>query len=142
MLNKTLLIAATMLACAFGSAQAGTPTVIKNSTGTAAYGTESLMSVEKDTSEGNRVRLRYAGSGGIHFVTDDAAWSVHAKFVASMAKPLAAPASTSGLVYDIARISGVNCQYNMTVISWPDFGQSDYLSDNCAMRTAILQNAQ
>lgn len=122
---------------AMASAMAGTPTAVKNATGNIVYGTEQLLSIEKDTSAGNRVKARYAS--GVQYVADDAAWSVFAKLQAGLVKPVAA---STGVVYDISKSNGIYCSGSNSVVAFPNVGQPDYIADNCAFHQAALQNAQ
>lgn len=120
--------AAALMACG-GQAQAA-PTSVNNATGTVVYGTDALISVEKDTSSGNnRVKARYAG--GVQYVEDDRGWSRYAALRAGMNKVVDAPVSTTGLAYDVTKTNGITCQSGGTSVFGIPNSPSDYLADGC-----------
>lgn len=136
------IIATLGVLTACGGAFAGTPTAVSNVTGTVVYGTEQALSVEKDTSSGNRAKVRY--SSGFQYVTDDAAWSRHAKIVSGFVLPVVVPGSQSGLTYDISKSNGIYCTGGGTQsqIAWPNVGMADTLSDACGLFNAAKAAAQ
>jgi len=128
-------IAASVFAIA---AHAGTPTAVTNSTGTAVFGTDQALSVEKDTSSGvNRVKVKY--SSGYQYVNDDASWARYAKIVASFALPVAA---TPTLIYDIAKVNTIACQGGQSLVAWPNVGMAETLADGCAFFNAAKGASQ
>jgi hypothetical protein len=128
-----------VLAAGVGHAFAGTANSVKNAPGTIAYGTDQLISVEKDVTT-TRVKARY--SSGIQYVQDNASWTTYAKLVAGFKVAVAAPTSTTGMVYDISQTNGVYCQNSQTIVAWPNTGGADYVADNCALHTAVMQASQ
>lgn len=127
-------IAATLIAAAMSlSAQAGTPIAVVSATGTAVYGTGPVLSVEKDTNSGNRVKVKFAN--GFQYVADDAAWSKLAKITSGLAVPVAV-GNADGTVYDISK-SVVTCQAGSTWVSWTSVAQADILADGCAYFSAV-----
>lgn len=134
---KSAVIAAALLASI--GAQAGTPTSVNNTTGTGTYPTESALSIEKDTSAGNRVKVRY--SSGFQYVADDASWSRHAQLLAGLNKPVAAPNSATGLVFDIAK-AFTGCSSGNSYAAWPNVGQPEYIADGCAFANAAKAASQ
>ncbi|MCX7283886.1 MAG: hypothetical protein NTX28_07555 [Novosphingobium sp.] len=127
---------ASILAACGGQAKAA-PTVVVNSNGTAVYGSEQAVSVEKDTSAGyNRVVVRY-GSGA-QYVNDDAAWSKFAKLSAGFFLPVVSGAK----VYDISKTNGIYCANGQTVVSFPNVAPAEYLNDGCALFNAAKGAAQ
>jgi len=131
------VIGAALAAC--GGAQAGTPTSVVNATGTATYPTESALGVEKDTSTGNRVKVRY--SSGFQYVADDASWSRYALLAGGLTKPVAVPTSTTGLVIDIAK-AFTGCNGGQSYAAWANVGQPEYIGDNCAFANAAKAASQ
>lgn len=132
-MKKLFLAALSTMACACSIALAGTPAAVNNATGTAVYGTEQALSIEKEAVT-NRVKVRY--SSGIQYVADDAAWSRYAALKAGMSKPVDAPASSTGLSYDIAKVNGISCMSGSSTVTWPNVGQPDTIADSCAFFTA------
>lgn len=115
-----------------GGAHAGTPTTVLDKAGV-KFPTEPALAIEKDTTSGNRVKVKY--SSGYQYAVDDAAWTVYASFKAGLTRPIDAPASTTGAVYDVAK-SFVYCISSKTYVSWPNVAQSDILNDGCSMYNA------
>ncbi|MGL5178522.1 MAG: hypothetical protein ACRC8N_10435 [Aeromonas veronii] len=138
---KSLVVAAMVGAIAFTStAMAGTPTAVKATDGK-VYGTELVVRIEKDTNSGNRVRLQYI-NGAYQFAEDNASWSVYAKFLGGLTKPVAAPASNNGLVYDTAKGGKFDCTGGQSTVTWPTNANPDYVADSCALDTAVKQASQ
>jgi len=137
MFKKIAMFAASLLFA--GAALAGSPASVKNATGTATYGTSYIQSIEKDTTSGNQVKVRYPGS--TQMVADDASWSVYAKLKAGMILPVNAPASNTGLAFDLTNVY-VHCEVNKSVITSPINSAETVFLDNCAMNQAALQNSQ
>lgn len=142
-MRKSFNTFAIMAAAAFALAACGgqahaAPTAVVNANGTAVYGTEQAVSIEKDTSAGyNRTKVKY--SSGVQYVNDDAAWSKFAKLQAGLSIPVAASPS---LVYDIAKTNGITCANGNSVIAWPNIGLADSLADGCAFFNAAKSTAQ
>jgi hypothetical protein len=131
-MKKVIFAVISMIAMV--SAFAGTPTSVKDANGI-VWGTEQALSVEKDTSSGNRVKIKY--SSGFQYAVDNAAWSVYAALKAGLTKPVDVPSSITGLSYDIAKSNGIGCNLsNASTISWPNVSMGESVADNCGFRTA------
>lgn len=137
-MKSIIAIAAGMLAFALTVSFAhAAPTAVRDSGSQIAYGTETALAVDKDTSAGyNRTAVKYPS--GWQYVTDDAAWTRFAATVAGLTKPVVAP--TTGRVYDAAKAI-IGCNGNQSYVSWPTAGQPEYVPDSCALRNAAVSVA-
>jgi hypothetical protein len=137
-----LVVALVALALtAFSPAHAGTPYLV-NATGTTTYGTSPavVLGIERNTDSGNRTMVSY--QSGTQYVTDDAAWSKYAKFVADCgAACVSVTGSNTGLTLNVS-IGMVNCWASGSIISWPNAGPArQLLGDGCAYWTKVKASA-
>lgn len=140
MLKSTLRACIGALLAVFAiSAHAAMPEVVKNSTGTVAYGTHTANAIQKDTSSGNRTMVLY--SSGWQYVADDASWTRYAALKAAIgARALVVANDPNGLVIAVANSNGIYCQSGGTQIAFP-VGQAIQLSDGCAYHQSVMQNS-
>lgn len=131
-----VVIGAALAACGLGTSHAGTPTSVVNATGTVVYGTEAVLSIEKDTTSGNRVKVKYPT--GYQYADDDAAWSRYALFTRGLYKPVLVPNSTVGLALDTAKVIYINCSVGGSYVVWIN-APSETIPDNCAFANAAKQ---
>jgi hypothetical protein len=117
------------------AANAGTPTAVVNATGTAVGGTDSIVSIRKDTTSGNRVAARYMG-GATGYIADDAGWNKYAKLKSGLGVAVDAPGATDGLSYDITKARDITCSGGTSSISWSTIGMPDTLADSCGFFNA------
>lgn len=120
-------------------AYAGTPTSVLNATGTTTYPTDPALSIEKDTSSGNRVKVKY--SSGYQYVADDAAWTRYAALKAGLTKPVDSPTSVTGLSYDIAK-AFTGCNNGQSYVAWPNVGNPEYVDDKCAFANSAKSESK
>lgn len=133
---KKVIIAGVMLVTSM-FAMAGTPTYVIDANNAVSYPSEPALSIEKDTTSGNRVKVKY--SSGFQYVADNSSWSKYAEFYAALTKPVLAPTSTTGLAYDMAKGFG-GCDSQGSWVSWVNVAVPEHVQgDNCAFWTAVKQ---
>jgi hypothetical protein len=111
---------------------------VVNATGTVVYGAKAVLSIDKDTSSGNRVAVKY--SSGVQYVIDDASWTKYGKFAAILGTN-GVQAPGTNLIVNVSASNGVYCQNSQSLIAWP-LGQMDTLSDGCAFWQAAKAVSQ
>ena len=88
LMGVALASSVAITACGGGNYAHAAPVSVANSSGTIMFGTEKIISLEKDTASGNRVKARYSSAGGTMYVADDAAWSRYAKLRSGLSVPV------------------------------------------------------
>lgn len=124
-------VAAITMLAGCGGAMAGTPIVVKDANGAKPTGTAPVIRIEKDTSSGYRVKKLLQG-GSTDYATDNANWTVHGKYVTGMYIPVV----SGNITFDAAKIK-TDCLGNQTAIYAPTVVSTEYITDNCALDTAV-----
>lgn len=128
MLKKTLLIAATMLACAMGSAQAADPMTYKDTSGK-VFSIDDVRQIDYDAVNAKLVLTFSNGTTSAGYLTDNG--SVFNKIKADHPEFLTHGSNTL-YVQKIAR--WVICQSGGTTFGWRNTG-SETVADSCALAT-------
>ena len=128
MLKKTLLIAATMLACAFGSAQAADTMKGVNQNGfTESVGFDFIASAKH---AGGVTSYRTTYSADVYTVSDATAGQFN-KWLQHIGVN-AAPSSFNSWTYNAAKAK-ISCQAASSVVYTPGRVSTETLQDNCAL---------
>lgn len=136
MKKSFLLFASALLAASLSlSASAGTSIAVVNATGDKVSGTDSIVWARKDILSGNRVKVKLIG-GVESYIEDDASWSKFAKIKAGFFVPVAAPAATDGLTYDISKARDIACSGGNSTVTFSTFYATDTIADSCAFFNA------
>jgi hypothetical protein len=136
-----ILFVAVLAACGGGNAVAA-EAVKSTASPSVITGEAIIVSVEKDTSSGNRALIRKT-NGAQAYVNDDGMWTRYTEIVSSMGGNAVAATSAGrpGLVYNLSKVE-VSCSGSTSVVSFAAPVSNEMLSDGCAFWSAAYTAAK
>ena len=132
-------VVVTLSAC--GGAHAADANLVKNTTGTATYGALEALGVDKDTSSGNRVWVKYPYGSGVQYIADDASWTKYNAMKAALVARGAMRVGATDKYLLVTVAVSTSCSNGISTVAFVGTTGAETVNDGCAFSDAVKANA-